>query len=167
MTFIKFLIWKIKNTSSNYWMVLLLKIFIRIFGMLTFLSLLTGISFFDLTNRYNSIGSIFYVMFFVFLDSIIKVSPQFSLSEKLVKPLNALKWLPLLTVIYLIYLKIAINKAALYSVDFSSPAFLFKEIWPRVIIPNLGFIIITLVIFYTSGTLNRNKRLKEENDLTI
>jgi hypothetical protein len=151
-------------------MLLLLKIFVRLFGMITFLYLINfsaKANFHQLDDLYISISSIFYLMFFVFLDSIIKVSAKFSLSEKLIKPLNILKWIPLIATFYLIYLKIEINKIELSAVNLSTPAFLFTKIWPIVAIPNLSFIIITILIFYTSAILNRNKKLKEENDLTI
>ena len=170
MTFIKFLVWKIKNISSNFWMLLGLKTFVRIFGMITFLYLINfnaKANFYRLDDLYILISSIFYLMFFVFLDSIIKVSAKFSLSEKIIKPLNNLKWVPLIATIYLVYLKIEINKIELSTVNLSTPAFLFTKIWPIVAIPNLSFIIITVLVFYTSAILNRNKKLKEENDLTI
>lgn len=170
MTFLKFLILKLRTTSSNYWMLLGLKAFARIFCMITFLyaiNVLAKTDFFNLENRYGAISSIFYLMFFVFLDSIIKVSSESSPPEKMVNSLNILKWLPLIISFYLIYLKIEINKMELSLVEFDTPAFLFTKIWPVVVIPNLSFIIITLLIFYTSAMLNKNKKLKEENDLTI
>jgi|GEM_PF-1219933 len=170
MTFLKFIIWKIKTTSSNYWMLLGLKIFVRIFGMITLLytmNLLVKVNTSNPEHLHKAISSVFYLAFFVFLDTKTKVSSGFSLSEKIVKPINILKWLSLLIVGYLIYLKIEINAVGLSAVDLSTPAFLFTKIWPVVIIPNLSFIIITVLILYASAILNRNKRLKEENDLTI
>lgn len=170
MNVIKFLTWKLKTSSSNYWMLLGLKVFVRLFGMITLLYTVNILAKDDLSNldeRHKVISSIFYLFFFVFLDSLIKVSSGFSLSEKIAKPLNILKWLPFLIASYLIYLKTATNEAAFNSTDLNSPAFLFTKLWPLIVIPNLSFIIITVLIFYTSAILNRNKELKKENDLTI
>jgi len=170
MTFFKFIIFGMKNMSSTFWMLLGLKISVRIFGLITFLYFMNLLANADIQNSeslYKAISSFFYLMFFVFLDTNTKVSSGFSLSEKIVKPLNILKWLPLLIVGCLTYLKMDINAAELSAVDLSTPAFLFNTIWPVVVIPNLSFIIITILILYASVILNRNKRLKEENDLTI
>jgi hypothetical protein len=170
MTFIKFLVWKIKNTSSNYWTLLLLKIFVRLFGMFTIfyaLNFMAKSEFRVQQDYYSLVSSLFYILFFVFLDSIIKVSAAFSLSEKIIKPLNMLRWVPLLMIVYLLYSSVIINQIALNAIDFSTPSFLYNIIIPLLIIPNLSYIIITILIFYSSAILNRNKKLKEENDLTI
>ncbi|MFC3559405.1 hypothetical protein [Pedobacter jamesrossensis] len=147
-----------------------IKIFIRIFGILTFINLLNFFSKADFLfqgDYYRAVSEVFYLAFFVFLDSIIKVSSFFTLSEKLVKPLNIIKWIPFLMMCYLIYSSVLINSNRLNNIDFSRPTFIWTEIMPFIIIPNLGFIIISMLIFYASAILNRNKELKQENDLTI
>lgn len=170
MTFIKFLIWKLKNTSSNYWVLMLLKIFVRIFGIITFVYLFNFFSKATLQEQedcYKAASAVFYLAFFVFLDNVIKVSSSFILSEKLVKPLNIMKWIPFLMMIYLIYSSIVINYNHLLAVDFSKPSFIWAEVTPLIIMPNLSFIIISILVFYASAILNKNKELKQENDLTI
>jgi len=170
MTIIKFLILKLGNINRNIWPLLVLKIFVRLLGIFNFIYLLDFLSkskFDKHQDYYIIISSIFYISFFVFLDNIIKVSASFSLSEKIVRPLNILKWFPLILTIYLVYSSILINEANLSSIDYRTPTFLWTGISPLIIIPNLSFIIITILIFFASGILNANKRLKEENDLTI
>ena len=69
MTFLKFIIWKIKNMSSTYWMLLVLKIFVRIFGMITLLytmNLLVKVNTNNPEHLHNAISSVFYLAFFVF-----------------------------------------------------------------------------------------------------
>ncbi|WP_157263824.1 hypothetical protein [Pedobacter sp. Leaf176] len=78
-----------------------------------------------------------------------------------------MKWIPFLMMVYLIYSSVVINYNVLSRIDFSTPAFLWSDIAPLVVIPNLSFIIITILIFFASAVLNANKKLKEENDLTI
>ncbi|KQR70344.1 hypothetical protein ASF92_10185 [Pedobacter sp. Leaf176] len=170
MTFIRFANWKLKDTFFNFGVLILIKIFIRIFGILTFLYLLSFLakaSFHNQLDYYTTISCVYYLVFFVFLDNIIKVSPSFVLSDKLVKPLNFMKWIPFLMMVYLIYSSVVINYNVLSRIDFSTPAFLWSDIAPLVVIPNLSFIIITILIFFASAVLNANKKLKEENDLTI
>ncbi len=170
MTIIKFLIWKLKNINKNTWLLLVLKVFVRLLGIFNFIYLLNFLSKSVLNEQrdyYIIISSIFYISFFVFLDSIIKVSASFSLSEKIVRPLNLLKWFPLLLTMYLVYSSLLIHEVDLNKIDYKTPAFLWTKISPLIITPNLSFIIITILIFFASTILNTNKKLKEENDLTI
>lgn len=170
MTFIKFTNWKLKNTISNFWALVLIKVFVRIFGILTFLYLLNFLSkasFHNQHDYYTTVSGIFYLAFFVFLDNVVKVSSSFVLSEKLVKPLNVMKWIPFSMMIYLMYSSVIINQNNLSGVDFTKPTFLWSDLAPLIIIPNLSFIVITILIFFASAVLNANRKLKEENDLTI
>jgi len=170
MTFIKFTNWKLKNTGSNFWTLLLIKIFVRIFGIFTFLHLLnffSKASFHNQSDYYTTVSGIFYLAFFVFLDNVVKVYSSFVLSEKLVKPLNVMKWIPFSMMIYLVYSSVIINQNNLSGIDFNNPTFLWSDIAPLIIIPNLSFVIITILIFFASAVLNANRKLKEENDLTI
>ena len=170
MTFIKFTNWKLKNTVSNFWTLVLIKIFVRVFGILTFLYLLnffSKASFHNQSDYYTTVSGIFYLAFFVFLDNVVKVSSSFVLSEKLVKPLNVMKWIPFSMMVYLIYSSVIISQINLSGIDFTKPTFLWSEVAPLIIIPNLSYIIITILIFFASSVLNTNRKLKEENDLTI
>ncbi len=171
MTFLKYPVYKTKNNiSSNFWKLIFLKIFVRVFGILTFLYLLNFFAtatFELLKDYYTAVSVIFYLSFFVFLDNMIKVSSSFLLSEKLAKPLRLLKWIPFLMMVFLMYSSVVINQNELSKISFATPAFLWKNVAPVIIIPNISFIMITILIFFVSAVLDNNSKLKQENDLTI
>lgn len=170
MTFLRFVYSRVKTTNSNYWMLLSLRIFVRLMGVTTMFYFLSSLNQFqadDINFMYGFISTVFYILFFVFLDWYIKVSLKSEFSRQGQKWLNILKWIPLLFCLVLIYLTSQLNVFSWPGGLSNRVIYSYMKVWPAIFVPNLSFIIITLLIFYTSAILNRNKQLKEENDLTI
>lgn len=170
MTFLRFVFSRVKSTSSNYWMLLSLRIFVRLMGVTTmfyFLGFLSQFKGDDQNFMYGFISTIFYLLFFVFLDWYIKVSTKAEFSSNGLRWLTWLKWIPLLFCITLIYLTSELNVFSWPGRISDQVIYSYMKVWPAIFVPNLSFIIITLLIFYTSAILNRNKQLREESDLTI
>jgi hypothetical protein len=170
MTFLKFLFFKLRNTSANYWTILCLRIFVRLLGisaMFHFLFFLGSKVVSEAKYLYDFVSTVFYILFFVFLDWYLKVSSKKELKNNGLKWLNMLKWIPLCFVITLVYLTIRLNMFAWPNEVVAYIIYSYTKVWPAVFVPNLSFIIITTLVFYTSAILKRNKDLKEENDLTI
>lgn len=89
------------------------------------------------------------------------------LKYKGLKWLNILKWVPLLFCFSLVYLTAQSNSFS-WPEDASAKIIqVYSKVWPAIFVPNLSFIIITTLVFYSSAILNRNMELKHENDLTI
>lgn len=170
MTFLKIVFFKLKKKSNNYWMIAGLRIFVRLLGTLTMIYWLTVIDKlfnFSLKNLYDFLSTSFYLLFFVFLDWYIKTSLSNNLKNSALKWLNVLKWMPLGFVIALVYLSFQFNSFSWTQKIVENIIYSYTKVWSMVFIPNLSFVIITILIFYTSAILTRNKSLKEENDLTI
>ncbi|MFC4141722.1 hypothetical protein [Pedobacter mendelii] len=170
MTFIKYLLWKLKNTSSNYWLLLGLRIFVRLLGVTTMFYFLDVLRFpIDSGTKYlyTFISTLFYLLFFIFLDWYLKVFSNEELKDKGVKWLNILKWMPLLFCFSLVYLTVQSNSFSWPENASSKIIYSYSKVWPAIFVPNLSFIIITTLVFYSSAILNRNMELKQENDLTI
>jgi len=167
MTFLKVVLSNVKNKSSNYWIIAGLRIFVRLLGTLTMIYWLTVIDKlfnYSSKNLYDFLSTTFYLLFFVFLDWYIKTSLNNDLRN------NALRWLnifPLGFVVILVYLSFQFNSFSWSQKIVETIIYSYTKVWSMVFIPNLSFIIITILIFYTSAVLNSNKKLKEENDLTI
>ena len=167
MTFLKVVLSNVKNKSSNYWIIAGLRIFVRLLGTLTMIYWLTVIDKlfnYSSKNLYDFLSTTFYLLFFVFLDWYIKTSLNNDLRN------NALRWLnifPLGFVVILVYLSFQFNSFSWSQKIVETIIYSYTKVWSMVFIPNLSFIIITILIFYTSAILSRNKSLREENDLTI
>ncbi|MES2418109.1 MAG: hypothetical protein V4541_07955, partial [Bacteroidota bacterium] len=77
------------------------------------------------------------------------------------KHLRYLKWIFVLETLFLLSIKLininhAIRNNKFKPIDFAAT-----------IIPNLGFIIFTILTFFIAALLKERNRLKEENNLTI
>jgi len=170
MTFVKFIIWKIKNSSSSYWILLGLRIFVRLLGFTTMFYFLDVLRF-PIDNGakyfYTLISTLFYLLFFIFLDRYLKVFSNEELKDKGLKWLNILKWVPLLFSFSLVYLTAQSNSFSWPENASAKIIYSYSKVWPAIFVPNLSFIIITTLVFYSSAILNRNMELKNENDLTI
>jgi len=170
MTFLKFLFFKFKNTSANYWPILGLRIFVRLLGITMAIYLLNffdSMHFTSTKDLYNFISTVFYVLFFVFLDDYLKSLLREGLKPGQFRWINILKWVPFIFTLLLIYLTVLLSHFEWPGVTVDDIKYIYNHVWPTVFVPNLSFIIITLLVFYASAILNRNKQLKEENDLTI
>lgn len=170
MTFLKVVLLNVKNKSSNYWIIAGLRIFVRLLGTLTMIYWLTVIDKlfnYNSKNLYDFLSTTFYLLFFVFLDWYIKTSLNNDLRNNALRWLNILKWIPLGFVVILVYLSFQFNSFSWSQKIVETIIYSYTKVWSMVFIPNLSFIIITILIFYTSAVLNSNKKLKEENDLTI
>ncbi|KQM78599.1 hypothetical protein ASE74_13970 [Pedobacter sp. Leaf216] len=170
MTFLKFLIFKLKNSSASYWKILSLRIFVRLLGMITVFYFLVC---FDADRNngpkywYSLTSTFFYALFFVFLEWYLKASLKHDLKDNLLKWLNILMYVPLCFTLILISLTAKNNLFAWPKEIIEYIIYAYTRVWPMVFIPNMSFIIITLLIFYASAILKRNEVLKLENDLTI
>jgi len=170
MTFLKVVLLNVKNKSSNYWIIAGLRIFVRLLGTLTMIYWLTVIDKlfnYSSKNLYDFLSTTFYLLFFVFLDWYIKTSLNNDLRNNALRWLNILKWIPLGFVVVLVYLSFQFNSFSWSQKIVENIIYSYTKVWSMVFIPNLSFIIITILIFYTSAILSRNKSLREENDLTI
>ncbi len=170
MTFLKVVLLNVKNKSSNYWIIAGLRIFVRLLGTLTMIYWLTVIDKlfnYSSKNLYDFLSTTFYLLFFVFLDWYIKTSLNNDLRNNALRWLNILKWIPLGFVVILVYLSFQFNSFSWSQKIVENIIYSYTKVWSMVFIPNLSFIIITILIFYTSAILSRNKSLREENDLTI
>lgn len=170
MTFLKVVLLKLKNKSSNYWIIAGLRIFVRLLGTLTMIYWLTVIDKlfnFNSKNLYDFLSTTFYLLFFVFLDWYIKTSLNNDLRNNALRWLNILKWIPFGFAVVLVYLSFQFNSFSWSQKIVENIIYSYTKVWSIVFIPNLSFIIITILIFYTSAILSRNKSLREENDLTI
>lgn len=170
MTFLKVVLSNVKNKSSNYWIIAGLRIFVRLLGTLTMIYWLTVINKlfnYSSKNLYDFLSTTFYLLFFVFLDWYIKTSLNNDLRNNALRWLNILKWIPLGFVVILVYLSFQFNSFSWSQKIVENIIYSYTKVWSMVFIPNLSFIIITILIFYTSAILSRNKSLREENDLTI
>jgi len=170
MTFLKVVLSNVKNKSSNYWIIAGLRIFVRLLGTLTMIYWLTVIDKlfnYSSKNLYDFLSTTFYLLFFVFLDWYIKTSLNNDLRNNALRWLNILKWIPLGFVVVLVYLSFQFNSFSWSQKIVENIIYSYTKVWSMVFIPNLSFIIITILIFYTSAILSRNKSLREENDLTI
>ncbi len=170
MTFLKVVLSNVKNKSSNYWIIAGLRIFVRLLGTLTMIYWLTVIDKlfnYSSKNLYDFLSTTFYLLFFVFLDWYIKTSLNNDLRNNALRWLNILKWIPLGFVVILVYLSFQFNSFSWSQKIVENIIYSYTKVWSMVFIPNLSFIIITILIFYTSAILSRNKSLREENDLTI
>jgi len=151
-------------------MILLTKFIIRLFSAATAFYLLTLIDKlfqFNLLNLYNFLSATFYFLFFVFIEWYINSISKEGMIHVLLKWLNILKWIPLCFVLILISLSFQIHSPLWPQSAAERFIFSYKTVWPVVFVPNLSFIIITLLIFYSAAILKRNTDLKQENDLTI
>jgi len=143
-----------------------LRFFVRLLGAITVFYFLVCLDS-DRANGtkylYNLISTIFYALFFVFLEWYLKAL----LKNDVLKWLSILKWVPLCLTVILVCLTTKLNSFIWPKETIEYIIYSYTRVWPMVFIPNLSFIIITLLIFYASAILARNKQLKEENDLTI
>jgi len=170
MTFLRFLLFRLKNISANYWMILALRFFVRLLGIITvfyFLVCLDSERANALKYSYNLISTVFYVLFFVFLEWYLKTSLKNDLKNDVLKWLNILKWVPLCLTFILVCLTVKLSSFIWPQEIVEYVIYSYTRVWPMVFVPNLSFIIITLLIFYASAILVRNEQLKQENDLTI
>ena len=170
MTFLKFLFLRLKNVPVNYWVILTLRFFVRLLGVITvfyFLVCLDSERANGTKYLYNLISTVFYALFFVFLEWYLKASLKNDQKNEVLKWLNILKWVPLCVTVILVCLTAKLNSFIWPKETVEYIIYSYTRVWPMVFIPNLSFIIITLLIFYASAILVSNKQLKEENDLTI
>lgn len=170
MTFTKSISFMAKNKSSNHLVIFVLRILIRIFGSLTalhWLNILDKLFHYTVNNLYDVLSTSFYLLFFIYLDWYVKVSSNSNFKNNSLKWLDILKWIPLGFVLLLISLSFQSSVFAWPQKTADTIIYSYTKVWSFVFMPNLAFIIITILIFYTSAVLNSNKKLKEENDLTI
>ena len=160
---------KSKLVHSSNWMISLLRILVRVFGLCTSLYWLKLSSDYQFTSvaTYHLLCAFFYILFFVFLDWYIKISLKRQVRGKGLSWLKVLKWVPFLFTLVLLYLSASLGKFSWPSDPSEKIIYAYTKGWSTVFMPNMGFIIITILIFYAAALLNRNKKLQEETELTI
>jgi len=170
MTIIKSLSQGMKPKSTGRFTVFGIRAFIGILEMSTILYLF---NFFDsrISNDYKFyyglLSTAFYILFFVFLSWYIKISTSDDSNSQRIKWLIIVQWISISISVTLIYISAQINTVVWPEVIVEKVLYLFNTVWPNLFVPNLSFIIITTMIFYTTAILRRNRDLKQENDLTI
>ena len=142
-----------------------IELLLRILCGLIIISILINyaeLTHFSLLIVYEFASALFYIFLLILIIFIIRKGRKNGLMfNEIEKYLNYLKWVFVLETMFLLSIKLVIinrliGEAQLKPVDFSA-----------ITTPNLGFIIISLLIFFLSAVLKERNQLKEEQNLTI
>lgn len=124
-----------------------------------------------LPEYYRNICSLFFYIFFLWSlrNTIRKLAKTNYTDDIILNKVRMVKWVLLILCVILLVLTI-------YSVDYVNikneaygdiAAYHLTHTFPKIINPNIGFLIITFLAFYLSKVLTIDKKLKEEQSLTI
>lgn len=167
---------KLKTLAKNRSINLLFRIMVRILWFSIILLLLTDHSLkssTDLNSYYYNMGYIYYFLFLLILDRYLQYSnKKLSVAEMLTsnswyRLITYSKWILLVITIALLVLTLMIMPMEWpISADQKILYFLTK-FSPNLFGTNISFIIISMLVFYADTIANFNKKLKQEQDLTI
>lgn len=128
----------------------------------------------DLKSFEEPLRLFFYVFFLYSMEAILRSIRRSRGDERVIlKTLSYMKWLMLFITILLIFITLksyisVIDYSKIPGVGFSQKLnYHFKYAGPLLVVPNIGYIIITFLTFYISKVLLRHKELKEEQEFTI
>jgi len=168
--------------EKQYFYLRSLEFIARIFGGFVFVpSLITllrlnGNS--SLMDWHTAISLIFFSLLLLFIPNAIRKQAISGTNGNLLRNISRLKWMLLLLSALLLSVSIA---SYITQLDYNGPAYKqmpgdgfskvlnyhFGHIGPQIIVPDIGFLVITFLAFYLSESLKISKKLKEEQSLTI
>lgn len=167
---------KVKKSVKNLSINLAFRIMVRIlFLSIVFFFLMHEVSKnkTEFQTYYDGIGFSYYLLFLVSLDRYLQYSskklsnPKLLTSDSLYILIKYLKWLLLVITVVLLVLTIKIMPIE-WPVDTDQKILcVLTKIFPNLFGANISFIIITMLVFYAATVANFNRKLKEEQDLTI
>ncbi|HTM97776.1 MAG TPA: hypothetical protein VL088_03495 [Pedobacter sp.] len=164
------------NLSKDYWIMLLVRIVVRVLGFTYFLFIMKKLGINNIStleSYYISLGFAFYILFFIFLDWYLKITKRAifngktSMKASVLRWINYLKWIPLVLTIVLISLKVMLLDLDFPNDLYEKFNYIILKVLPIVVNDTISFILITLLIFYSCAVSNINRKLQEEQDLTI
>lgn len=167
---------KVKKSVKNLSINLAFRIMVRIlFLSIIFFFLLREVSknTTEFQVYYDRLSFSYYLLFLVSLDRYLQYSnkklsnPELLTSDSLYILIKYLKWLLLVITVVLLVLTIKIMPIE-WPVDTDQKIlYVLTKIFPNLFGANISFIIITMLVFYAATVANFNRKLKEEQDLTI
>lgn len=134
-----------------------LELLIRVLCFYCFINLITSYEhlFIGLSlHWFDFLSSLFYFSLLIVIILMIKKMTNSVTLEKLDHFLNYPKWIFLVQTTVLLIVKWQL-------------VFILNGDGASVLLPNLGFIVITLLVFFLSAVLEERNELKQEQDLTI
>lgn len=167
---------KFKKSAKNLSINLAFRIMVRIlFLSIVFFFLMHEVSknTTEFQAYYERISFSYYLLFLVSLDRYLQYSskklsnPQLLTSDSLYKLIKYLKWLLLVITVVLLVLTIKIMPIEWPNLTDQKILYVMTKISPNLFGANISFIIITMLVFYAATIANFNRKLKEEQDLTI
>ena len=127
----------------------------------------------ELHSYYDVISFVFYLLFIISLDRYLEYSnkklsnPEILTSDSLYRLIKYLKWLLLVITLILLVLTLIIMPIEWPNLIVEKILYILNKILPNLFGTNISFIIITMLVFYADTIANLNKKLKQEQDLTI
>lgn len=127
----------------------------------------------EFQTYYDGIGFSYYLLFLVSLDRYLQYSnkklsnPQLLTNDSLYQLIKYLKWLLLVITLVLLVLTIMIMPIEWPNLIDQKILYILTKIFPNLFGANISYIIITMLVFYAATIADLNKKLKEEQDLTI
>ena len=167
---------KAKIMAKNRLINLFCRVIVRILWFSIILLFLTD---YDVKNMnalnsyYHNIGYVYYFLFLLILDRYLHYSnkkisvAEMLTSDSLYRLIKYLKWLLLVITVTLLVLTLMIMPIEWPVQTDQKILYVLTKFFPSLFGANIGFIIISMLIFYADTVANFNKKLKEEQDLTI
>lgn len=167
---------KIKKLGMDLSIILAIKVIVRVLCMSMMFFFLIS----DKPKNSNDlqfysyiIGTIYYFLFLIVLDRYLTYSNKNISNQDLLtgntlfKLIKYFKWFLLGLTVTLLVLTVMIMPLTWPDTMVKRILYLLISVFPKLFSPNISFIIISLLVFYASAIVNINRKLKQEQDLTI